>query len=126
MNDKPETCATIIQNYTKHVATLPTGNMGYIEVPIANEKTKYYQLHDINSLELNVAHTYHPEITEPIAPINYDPQYTEDTTYSPQVSMNQIYMTDSSITSTTPNSVYNVQHSSRNLKTSYLPFSSLH
>ena len=34
---KPDICATIIQNTSKHVATLPTGHIGYIEVPITNE-----------------------------------------------------------------------------------------
>ena len=28
--DKPDTCATIMQNSTNHVATLPTGNIGYL------------------------------------------------------------------------------------------------
>ena len=37
-DDKPDTCATIIQNSTNHFATLPTGHIGYIEVPITNEK----------------------------------------------------------------------------------------
>ena len=63
--DNPDTCATNIQNSTNHVATLPTGNIGYIEVPITNEKPKYYQVQDINFLVNNVAHTYHPELTEP-------------------------------------------------------------
>ena len=40
---KPEICATIIQNSSNHVATLPTGNIGYIEVPITNEKPKSSQ-----------------------------------------------------------------------------------
>ena len=29
-DDKPDICATIIQNTSKHVATLPTGHIGYI------------------------------------------------------------------------------------------------
>ena len=49
-DDKPDTCATIIQNSTNHIATLPTGHIGYIEVPITNEKPKYYQVNDINTL----------------------------------------------------------------------------
>ena len=36
-DDKPDTGAPIVQNYTNHVATLPTGRTGYIEVPITNE-----------------------------------------------------------------------------------------
>ena len=35
-DDKPDICATIIQNTSKHIATLPTGHIGYIEVPITN------------------------------------------------------------------------------------------
>ena len=56
-DEKPDTCATIIQNSTNHIATLPTGHIGYIEVPITNEKPKYYQVNDINTLIHNV--TYH-------------------------------------------------------------------
>ena len=33
-DDKPDNCATIIQNSTNHFATLTTGHIGYIEVPI--------------------------------------------------------------------------------------------
>ena len=68
---KPKICATIIQNTSKHVATLPIGHIGYIEVPITNEKPKFYQVNDINTLIHNVTHTYHPDITEPVAPTNY-------------------------------------------------------
>ena len=48
--DDPDTCVIIIQNSTNHVATLPTGDNNYIEVPFTNEKPKYYQIHDIDSL----------------------------------------------------------------------------
>ena len=68
---KPKICATIIQNTSKHVATLPIGHIGYIEVPITNEKPKFYQVNDINTLIHNVTHTYHPDITEPVPPTNY-------------------------------------------------------
>ena len=70
-DDKPDTCATIIQTSTNHIATLPTGHIGYIEVPYTNEKPKYYQVNDINTLIHNVTHTYHPEITELIRQTNY-------------------------------------------------------
>ena len=63
-DDKPNTCATIIQKSTNHIATLPTGHIGYIVVPITDEKLKYYQVNDINTIIHNVTHTYHPEITE--------------------------------------------------------------
>ena len=36
-DQKPEVCATIIQNISKHVATLPTGHIGYIEVRQMND-----------------------------------------------------------------------------------------
>ena len=68
---KPDICGTIIQNTSKHVATLPTGHIGYIEVPITNEKPKFYQVNDINTLIHNVTHTYHPEITEQVQQTNY-------------------------------------------------------
>ena len=62
-DNKPDICATLIQNTSKHVATLPTRHIGYIEVPITNEKPKFFQLNDIYTLIHNVTHTYHPEIT---------------------------------------------------------------
>ena len=71
-DDKPNTYATIIQKSTNHVATLPTGHIGYIEVPITNKKPKYYQVNDITTLIHNDAHTYHPEITELIPQTNYN------------------------------------------------------
>ena len=115
-HDQPDTCDTIIQNSTNYVATLPTGNIGYIEVPITNEKPKHYQFHDLNSLVHNFAQTFHSEITEPIVPTNYAPHYIEDTSHHPQFSLNQIYMTYSSRTSKIPNSLYNVQPSSHTTK----------
>ena len=33
-DNNPDICATNIQNTSKHVATVPTGLIGYIEVPI--------------------------------------------------------------------------------------------
>ena len=39
---KPDTCATVIQNSTNYNATVPTGHIGHIEVPITNEKLKFY------------------------------------------------------------------------------------
>ena len=56
-DDKPDNCAAIIQNSTNHVATLPTGHIGYIEVSITNEKPECYQVNDINTLIHNVTHT---------------------------------------------------------------------
>ena len=48
-DDKPDTCATNLQNSTNHIATLPTRHYGYIEVSITNEKPMYYQVNDINT-----------------------------------------------------------------------------
>ena len=62
--DKPDSCATPIQNSTNHIVTLLTGHIGYIEVPITNEEPKFYLVSDINILIYNVTHTCHPEITE--------------------------------------------------------------
>ena len=89
---KPDICATIIQNTSKHVATLPTGHIGYIEVPITNEKPKLYQVNDINTLIHNVTHTYHPDITEPVPQTNYIVHYDDPTTPPPppQFSLHQI------------------------------------
>ena len=56
--DKPDNCATIIQNSTNHVATLPPGHIGYIDVPITKEKPKYYQVNDItHSNSMSLIHT---------------------------------------------------------------------
>ena len=68
-------------------------------------QTKNLKIIKFMTLVHNVAHTYHPDITEPIVPTNYAPQYTEDRSYSSQFSLHQIYMTDSSIISTRPNSL---------------------
>ena len=55
--DKPDTRATPIQNSTNHIATLPTGLIGFIEIPITNGKPKYHHVYDINTLIHNVTHT---------------------------------------------------------------------
>ena len=82
-DDKPDICATIIQNSSKHVATLPTGPIGYIEVPITNEKPKFFQVNDINTLIHNVTHTCHPETTEQVPQTNYIIHHDDPTTPSP-------------------------------------------
>ena len=93
-DNKPGICATIIQNTSKHVAILPTGHIGYIEVPITNEKPKFFQVNDPNTLIHNVTHTYHPEITEPVPQTNYIIHYDDNTAPAPQFSLHQIYMTN--------------------------------
>ena len=97
-------------------ATLPTGHIGYIEVPISNEKPKYYQVHDNNTLIHDVTHTYHPEITGIIPQTNYSSQYKDDTTSFHQFSLHQVYMTNHDIPTTT-SPLYNIQatsHTSKN------------
>ena len=110
-DDKPNICATIIQDTSKHIATLPTGHIGYIEVPITNEKPKFFQVNDINTLIHNVTHTYHPDITEPLPQTNYIVQYDDPTTPPPQFSLHQIYMTNNDIPNQT-SPLYNVQPTS--------------
>ena len=83
--------------HSKHVATLPTGHIGYIEVPITNEKPKFFQVNDINTLIHNVTYTYHPEITEPLPQTNYIVQYDDPTTPPPHFSLHQIFMTNDDI-----------------------------
>ena len=109
-DNKPDICATIIQNTSKHIATLPTAHIGYIEVSITNEKPKFSQVIDLNTLIQNVTHTYHPEITEPVPRTNYILHYG-DTTPPPQFSLHQIYMTNSDTPSHT-SPLYNVQPTS--------------
>ena len=119
-DDKPDTCATIIQNSTNHIATLPTGHIGYIEVPITNEKPKYYQVNDINTLIHNVTHTYHPEITEIIPPTNYSTTTEQQPIPPTQFSLNQVYMTDADSLPHSP-SLYNVQPTSHSSKPRVFP-----
>ena len=108
-----------IQNSTSHVATIPTGNICFIENPITNEKPKYYQVHDFKSIEHNVSHTYHPEFAEFIVPTKYSPS-RHITSYA-IFSLNQVFMTDLSITSKTPSSLYNFQTSSHTTKPRVFP-----
>ena len=111
---KPDICATIIQNSTNHIATLATGHIVYIEVPNTNEKPNYYhQVNDINSSVHD--HTYHPDISEPMPQTNYALQYTEGTRFFPTFSLHQVYMRDT-VTKTTNSSLYNVQQTSQTTK----------
>ena len=124
-DDKPDTCATIVQNSTNHIATLPIGHIGYIEIPITNEKPKYYQVNDINTFIHNVTYTYHPEVTEPIPPTNYSIPPEQQSTSSTPFSLRQVYMTNPNPLPRTP-SLYNVQptsHSSQPRVFPSLPYS---
>ena len=114
-DDKPDICAAIIQNTSKYVATLPTGHIGYIEVPITNEKPKFFQVNDINTLIHIATHTYHPEITEPVPQTNYIVHYDDPTTPTPHFSLHRIYMTNSDIPNHT-SLLYNVQPTSHTFK----------
>ena len=79
--DKPDTCATIKHNSTNRLATLPTGQFGYIEILFTNEKPKDHQVNDIYSLVPNVALTNQLDITELTLQTNYAAQYTEETPF---------------------------------------------
>ena len=108
-------CAKIIPNSTNHFATLPTGHIGYNEVPNTNEKPNYYQVNDINTLIHNVTHTYHPEITELVPQTNYFLQYNDNTDPSHQFSLHQVYMTNSDTPPIT-SIIYNVLLALQNLE----------
>ena len=120
-NDNPDTCVSIIQNSTSHIATLPPGNIGYIVVPITNETPKQYQVHDIISSVHNVAQASHPEIAEVIPQTNYAPQYTDDTCHSRKIILHQVYVTEASTSKIQSNSLYNVQPSSHRTKPRIFP-----
>ena len=87
------------------------GHIGYIEIPITNEKPKYYQINDIKTLIHNVTYTYHPEGTEPIPPTNYSILPEQQSTSSTPFSQHQVYMTNPNPLTTTPY-LYNVQPTS--------------
>ena len=119
-DDKPDSWATIIQNSTNHIATLPTELIGYIEVPITNEKPKFYQVNEFNTLIHNVTPTNHPEITELIPQTNYSLQYAVDTVLFHQFSLHQKYMTNSDTPPIT-SSRYNLQPTSHTSKPPIFP-----
>ena len=114
-DDKPDNRATIIQNSTNHVATLPTGQMGYIEVLITNENPKYYQVSDMNTLIHNVTYAFHPEITVSIPQTIYSVSPNHDTFSTTQFSLHQVYMTGSDPLLRN-SSLYNVQPTSHTSK----------
>ena len=110
---KPDFCATIIQNTSEHVGILPTG---HIEVQITNEKPKFHQVNDINTVKHNVTHTYHPELTEPNPQTKYIVHYDDPTAPPPQFSLNQFFSTNSDIPHQT-SPLYNVQRTSHTSET---------
>ena len=119
-DDKPDSSATIIQNSTNHVAALPTGHLGHIEVPITNEKPKNYQVNNINTLLHNVTHTYHPDITKLVPSTNYAIQPNNNTVPSHHFSLHQLFMTDPT-PSLIPSSIYNVKPTSHTSKPRIFP-----
>ena len=70
-NTIKDSCSTVIQNFTSHPATLPRGNIGYIEIPTIQTTPPHYRVQDINSLIHSVMHTYHPRTTIPIKQNDY-------------------------------------------------------
>ena len=70
-NRNKDSCSTVIQNFTSHSATLPRGIIGYKEIPIIQTTPPHYRVQDVNSLIHSVIHTYHPDTTIPIKPIDY-------------------------------------------------------
>ena len=67
VNDKnKDSCSTVIRNFIFHLATLPRGIIGYIEIPITQTKPPHYRVHYVNSLVHSVIHAYHPDTTIPI------------------------------------------------------------
>ena len=118
--DKPDNCATLIENSTNQFATPPTGHIGFIENPSTNEKPKDYHVNDINTLIHNVTHTYHPEITEIIPQTNYSSQYKDDTVPFRQFSLHQLYTTNPDLPTRT-SSRYNVQPTSHTSKHRVFP-----
>ena len=72
VNEKTkDSCATLIQNFTSHPATLPRGIIGYIEIPITQMTPPHYRVHDVNSLIHSAIHAYHPDTTIPIKQNEY-------------------------------------------------------
>ena len=86
--------------------------MMFQEVPITIEIPKYYQFIDLNSLVHNVAHTYHPDITEPVPTSNYDTPTQDITSLSNPFSLHQIYMTTCTLHDIPHSNIYNVQPTS--------------
>ena len=111
-DDKPDICSKIIQNSTNHIATLPKGHIGFIEVPITNEQPKYFQGNDLNTLVHNVAHTYHPDITEPISLSTYNTPTQNIPPSSNLFSSHQINMTSPTIHDTPYSNIYNAHPTS--------------
>ena len=67
-----------------------------------------------------MAHTYHPDIAEPIPQTNYYVHSNHETVPTPQFSLHQVNMTTPEIQQIT-SSFYNVQHTSHTSKPRIFP-----
>ena len=70
-----------------------------------------YTINYLNTLVHIVAHTYHPDITEP-SPLSYYNTPTQDKLSSNHFSSHQIYMTSATLHDTHHSTIYNVQPTS--------------
>ena len=105
---------------TNHVATLPTEQLGYIEVSITNEKPKHYQVYDINTLIRNNTHTNLPDITGRIPQTNYSLQDIRESVPFNHFSLHQVFVTNFD-TPLVTSPLYNVQPGSNTSKPRIFP-----
>ena len=82
---------------------------------------QYYQVNDINTLVNNVAHTYLPDITEPIPSSKYITSTQDIPSSSNHFSLHQIYMTSPTIHDKPHSKIYNVQPNSDTSKSRTVP-----
>ena len=106
---------------TLHIATLSKGHIAYIEVPITNEQPKYYHVNDLNNLAHTAAHTYNPDITEPIPISNYNTPKKDIPSLLNHFSSHQIYMTSFTLHDTPDSNIYYVQPTSDTPKSRTFP-----
>ena len=107
---RPDTCSTISHNSTNVVPTPPKGQIGFIKVPITNEKPKNYQVSGINTLFHIVARIYHPDLTEPIPPSNYDLTIPDGISYASRFCLHLNYWTTPTVlVILSSHRLYNVQ-----------------
>ena len=50
---------------TIQIATLPTGIIGYLDIPLTTMKPSDYRIRDLNAHNHSVVHTCHPNIAQP-------------------------------------------------------------
>ena len=118
VNDKnKDSCATVIQNFTSHPATLPRGIIGYIEIPITQTTPTHYRVHDVNSLIHSVIHAYHPDTTIPIKQNEYT-NMNLCTRVIPKslLEINKIEVNDKTLQLPIPSVTGNLRHSDKTRK----------